>query len=129
MMVVVDGTRQTPYNSVFEDHAFSPDSTKLAYAARNGRNCFLVIDGRERRSYEHLMGRALTWTDNGTVVYCAVRNKQKVVVAGDEEGKLYDDVIAGPKGILVSPRIRYIGLLGDRVYAVEEDLPAVGAID
>jgi acetyl esterase/lipase/Tol biopolymer transport system component len=96
----------------------SPDSKRLAYAARTGNKWFVVVDGKEEKQYDGL-GAPLFSPDSTHVAYAAqMDNKQCVVVDGKEE-KQYDGIKAGT--LLFSPdskRLAYAARTGNKWFVV-----------
>lgn len=64
--VVLDGTPQRHYDAIGRGSlAFSPDSKRLAYAARLGTHWFVVVDGRETKQYDAV----ITARSGGRILY------------------------------------------------------------
>src|SRR6266536_3382622 len=74
----------------------SPDSQRVAYAARAGTKQFVVVDGTEEKPYDAIMQDTLSYSpDSQRVAYVArVVMKQFVVVDGKEE-RHYDGILEG----------------------------------
>ena len=54
-VAVVDGVRQKPYDEIIVPGFgldFSPDSSKIGFFARENKNWFLVMDGKEQREHQ-----------------------------------------------------------------------------
>ena len=55
-LVVVDRNEERHHDSILKGTLnFSPDSQRVAYAARVGAKQFVVVDGREERHYEGIL--------------------------------------------------------------------------
>ena len=74
----------------------SPNSQRVAYAARVGTKQFVVVDGREERRYDGVLEGTLSFSpDSQRVAYVArVGAKQLVVVDGNEE-RHHDRILKG----------------------------------
>jgi len=74
----------------------SPNSQRVAYAARVGTKQFVVMDGNEEKPYDAIVPDTLRFSpDSQRVAYAArVGTKQFVVVDGREERR-YDGVLEG----------------------------------
>ena len=46
--------------------SFSPDGTRLAYAASNGKNQFYVVDGVRGNDFDTILGNFAQWPTSGT---------------------------------------------------------------
>lgn len=81
---------------------FSPDSQRVAYAAKVGEKWFAVVDGKEEESYDHIVDGPIFSPDSKRVAYVAEEVaiglftptilRQFVVVDG-KEGKPYDKIL------------------------------------
>ena len=72
--------------------AFSPDSRRLAYRARRGKERIVVVDGVAGPSYDDVETVAFT-SDSKRVIYIAERGKKRFLVVDGVVGNLYDDFI------------------------------------
>jgi hypothetical protein len=118
---VVNGKEEKKYDGIGENSIiFSPDSKRVAYAARVGKKWFVVVDRKEGKKYE-VAGCLLFSSDSDIVAYIAgVGNKQLVVVNG-KEGKKYDAILKGGGIIFDAPdSLHYLVLKDSDVYLVEE---------
>jgi len=132
--VVVDGKEGKHYDGIgkgiltqgqqaayFGAPIFSPDSSRVAYAAREGGKWFVVVDGKEEKSYDDINALTLIFSpDSHRVAYVVgVGAKQSVVVGGKEE-KPYDwigDLLFSPD----SRRVAYwAGVGGKRLVVVDD---------
>jgi hypothetical protein len=128
---VVDGQRiGADYSDIADTFAFSVDGRRMAFAARRGPAEFVVVDGKEERSYAGVMAESLLFSPSGRdLVYAAARDVRKhVVVVSGVEGREFDAV--GPRGLegslpqaawvlFESDRsLRYLAYLGNKVYLV-----------
>jgi hypothetical protein len=54
--VNVDGKEGKPYDGiVMKILTFSPDSQKVAYAAKTGKQWVVVVDGKENKQYDDIV--------------------------------------------------------------------------
>jgi hypothetical protein len=117
MLAVVDGSEQGEYDGLAcGSLRFSPDSRRLAYAAKRGDKPFVVVDGHEEAPYD-AVADILFSPDSRRIAYGAQRGgKQFVVVDGHEERE-YD----GVEDLLFSPdsrRVAYCARRGEKQFLV-----------
>jgi len=95
---------------------FSPDSQRLAYAAKLSNKVFMVVDGVEGKHYDEIR-RPVFSPDSRRMVYTArIGNKWSVVLDG-VEGKQYDFA----RSIIFSPdsqRLAYWTKIGNTQFIV-----------
>jgi len=92
--VVIDGKENKAYNQVGVP-VFSPDNTKLAYAAYiyipNASKWFMVINEKEGKAYEDIIGGPVFSPDSKQLGYIALENKKYFVVISDSGGENYKE--------------------------------------
>jgi Tol biopolymer transport system component len=71
---------------------FSPDGRHVAYAGREGRRFFVVVDRKRGRDYDDLGGALFFAPDSARVVYSPSVGRRRAVVVNDEELGLYERV-------------------------------------
>jgi len=126
--VVVGGKKQKEYSAIGANTLiFSPDSQRVAYAARVGSGRyrkFVVVDGKEGKKYDNISEGSLSFTpDSKKAAYAARKGSNGFVVVDAEEGSQYDDIVtrAGGRIVFDSPdRLQYLARKGSRIYLVEE---------
>ena len=131
MFVVVDGERiGAEYADIDERIEFSPDGSRMAFAARRGRARFVVVDKKEEKAYAGVMSESLEFSPSGRdLLYAAVNDAGKAfVVVSGVQGKEFDAVgLRGFEGnLLQGVRVvfqddrtfSYLACLGDHVYLV-----------
>ena len=91
--VIQNGLAGKAYDGI-HDLVFSSDSKTLAYVARKNKKMFVVVNGKEGKTYEYVIAKgtyehnfqkiletgSLRFDSNQKLRYLAVRNKQIVVV-------------------------------------------------
>ena len=110
--VVVDGKEQKPYDDIEGPRnnfalslsstnpsgpVFGPDSRRVAYGAREGEKWFVVVDGKEGKSYDDIEGNPVFSPDGTHLAYQARVGDNYVTVVDGDESKSYD--------YLISPKI------------------------
>lgn len=65
---------------------FSPDSSKIAYPARNGDKWFIVVNDQEGRYYDMLLDPVFSH-DGSRITYRARKDGKRFVVVADKEGR------------------------------------------
>jgi len=118
--VVVDGTREKPYDRV-DAFTFSPNSQWRAYAASAGGKWFLVINGKEQQPQVRI-GPPIFSPHSKRLAYTALQSDgQHVLVmeATQAPGKPYERIFEGT--LVFSPdsqRLAYGARQGDKWYLV-----------
>jgi len=136
-IAIVDGREERPYDVIGEELGqgrefipngatrrlssltFSPDSQRVAYAAKVGGKQAVVVDGNADKPYEAIADGPIFSPDNRRVAYAAkVGGKQVVVVDGKEE-QSYDGIGLGS---LIfsrdSRRVAYVAKVGGKQVVV-----------
>jgi len=85
--MTVDGVAGPKYDQV-TNLIFSPDSNRVAYAARTGKRWVAVVDGRPGPECEAVWGPAFS-PDSKRVVYVARNDKEWSVVVDGQAGAAY----------------------------------------
>ena len=129
---VLDGREGRRYDKLGTGSlVFTKDSRHLAYAAAFGESWFVVVDGKEGRRYSGLIRDSLHFTGNTDsggnpeVTYAAGRGKRVLVVRGDTETLLDEDIMkTGGARVVIDPenggRFHYIVKKGLDFFVVEE---------
>jgi hypothetical protein len=88
--VMLDGVQGKQYDSIFM-LTFSPDSKRLAYAARSADKTCVVVDGAEGKAYEEIVDMTFS-PDSKRFAYKAkpALEDNWLVVADGKEGKHYN---------------------------------------
>ena len=125
-VAVVDGIEGKQYVGIGKGtFTFSPDSQHVAYMAGIGDQQVVVMDGIEGKSYDGI-GPITFSPDSQRVAYVAVVGNQQFVVINGNEGKQYNAVISLVRDktiVFESPdSLRYLGMLGNSIYFVEEKI-------
>ena len=116
------------YDDVREQSlAFSPNSKRIGYVARERRNEFVVVDGQEGKLYDDVREQSLAFSpDSKRIGYVARERRNEFVVVDGQEGCQYDQIVPPPEGRSVlfdSPdQLHYIGRKGNAFHLVEEQL-------
>lgn len=92
--MVIDGVAGPKYDQV-DVPFFSPDSKKIAYAAKRGKQEFVVLDGKEQKSYD-AVSRLVFSPNSRFLAYEARFGGKSVLVLNGQEGKPYDSIKMGP---------------------------------
>jgi WD40 repeat protein len=90
LWVVVDGKAGAEYDEVLH-LAFSPDSKRVAYAAKTDKQWAVVVDGHPGAAYDDILGPIFS-PDGKRVAYGARQGKQWSVVADGQAGVAYDEL-------------------------------------
>ena len=98
--VVTDGIDGPEHDRIGQDSVvFSPDSRRLAYIARRGRDSFVqfvVVDGVPGKPYDGIIGSGLAFSpDSKHVVYGTGRGGKGFVVVDGHECWEYDGFLSG----------------------------------
>jgi Tol biopolymer transport system component len=132
---VVDGKEEGTYSDI-GDPVFSPDSRRMTFAAQTGSKWFVVMNGKEGKSYDYIgavkafINAKLTWgippifsPDSQRVAYLAMVGDKQVVVVDGQEEKPYDISGAtafgspGNRAVVFSPdsrRVAYVATFGGK---------------
>jgi WD40 repeat protein len=97
-VVVVNGKEQNRYDEVFVHYLiFSADSKHIAYAARNGEDYYMVVDGEEKGPYEEVYYSNIVEfsPDSDCLAYAIKREEKLYVIVDEKEYGPYDDVSFG----------------------------------
>jgi len=75
---------------------FSPDSKRLAYGAKTGDKLFVVLDGKEEKQYDGILGGTPVFSpDSKRVAYGAKTGDKLFMVVDGKEEKQYDGILGG----------------------------------
>ena len=122
--MVVDGKEQKQYDEVGEQLIFSPNSQRIAYHARLGKNTFMVVDGKEGKPYNGT-GAPEFSLDSQHVVYGVQAGNKTMIIVDEKEGRPYDGVLKKEKetGIfLFADHFTYLALKGSDIYLVDDNM-------
>lgn len=122
--MIVDGKEEKQYDEVGEYLIFSPNSQRMAYNARLGKNTFVVVDGKEGKPYNGTGTPAFS-LDSKHVIYGVKAGNQTMIIVDDKEGRSYDGVLKKEKetGIFISAgHFTYLALKGPDIYLVDNNL-------
>jgi hypothetical protein len=116
--LVLDGQRGTEYDVIGAGSvAFSPDGTRIAYAAFSGDisrrrgKWSIVVDGQARAEYDGLWGLSFS-PDSKRIAYAAGKNDRWFVVVDDQPGPEYESVQSGPV-FLAAGGLEYLAIKKD----------------
>lgn len=92
-MAVRNDQETTKYDHVYFP-TFSPDSRRFAFTAYKGDKQFVVLDGKEEKSYDYIPDRLIFSGDSKLLAYHATLDKNTIsfVVVNDKEIGPYDNV-------------------------------------
>jgi hypothetical protein len=122
----VDGHQYGPYEDVGIP-IFDPDSERFAFTCRHQSLGSVVVDGAITGSFE-LVGQPVFSPDGQRLAYAAKEANERFVVVDDLRGVPFDRILEFDNwsGDAIafegSDRIRYLALLGSRVYTVFDQL-------
>ena len=96
-LVVVDGQEGPRYDALVADSLrFSPDSQRVAYGARQGKQWSVMLMGSPGQLYDGIGAGSLVFSPNGQrLAYVAQVGKQQVVVVDGQASKPYKGIAAG----------------------------------
>jgi len=117
--VVIDGKEDKQYDGLWEGTLirFSPDSKRVAYNARVGKEGFVVIDGKKEYGIDLGLSNPIFSPDSKRVAYEAlVHHRDCVFVDGKEVMALSD--VFGP--LLFSPDSQHIAWV-NTMMVIEQD--------
>jgi hypothetical protein len=99
------GSRSSPFSpdgvhSIWKGIAptFSPDGSRLAFAAKKGERWVVRADRQESKEYDEVVGDTLTFSPDGRrLAYRARRGPKWLVVTDGREGPEYDDLVGNER--------------------------------
>ena len=116
---------------VGESVTVSPDSKRVAYAARSGRKWLVVVDGVEGKEYDGIMaGTPVFSPDSKCVAYAPERGNKRMAVVDGVEGKEYEAFLKGSRLVFDSPSQSHtLALRGEEFLRLEVEIvsPAAGS--
>ena len=109
------------------DPAFSPDSNRLAYVAFitgglfSADKWFVVVDGKEDKQYDGILGAPTFSQDSQRVTYGAKKGNKWFAVVDGEDGPQYDAFFRERRIVFDRPdSFHYLVQKGSEIYLVEE---------
>ncbi|HBE79947.1 MAG TPA: hypothetical protein DDW65_19530 [Firmicutes bacterium] len=130
--IVLDG-KESSYQNIFNLPIFSPDSKCIAFVVGNLKAtpgaiptaASVVINSRKGKQYDIVLPQSVRFSPNGDhLVYVAMKNKKWFTVLDGKEGKPYEAILFGSKGIVFEDdeTYRYIAVNGRNLVSVEEKI-------
>jgi len=125
---VTDGTDGPEHDRIGQGSVvFSPDSKRLAYIARRGRDPFVqfvVVDGVPGKPYDGIVGSGLAFSpDSKHVVYGTGRGGKGFVVVDGHECREYDGFLRGAYFVFDSPTsFHTLAPRGDEIFRVDVEI-------
>jgi Tol biopolymer transport system component len=120
-LVRVDGGFGKEYEEIKGKPVFSPDSQRVAYAAKGLASEMVVVDGKEGKKYDEVEEESLSFSpDSKRVAYQAKRGGKYVVVLDWKEGKEYSHI----EGLAFSPdgkHLAYDARLSEEAFVVVDE--------
>jgi WD40 repeat protein len=113
---VIDGVEAKEYSRA-GNLEFSKDG-RFAYAATDGKQFFVVFDGKELAPYD-MVGTPFFSADGKRLGYLAGRARRQFLVIDGEEQRAFDQVVAG-KFSEDGKRLAYIGVEGRKFMVVND---------
>ncbi len=119
--VVLDGKGGPTYDGIaIGALAFSPDSRRLAYAARRGQHWRVVADGRESAAFDGIA--SLTFSpDSAHLAYGAQVGKSWRAVVDGHSGLTFDALLANTLVFGAGGHVAYVGTRGANAHAVVDN--------
>ncbi|MFW9924036.1 MAG: zinc ribbon domain-containing protein [Candidatus Thorarchaeota archaeon] len=105
MVAVINQVEGEIFDDIFGDIAFNGDGSQYAYAAKNGNEAFIILNGKRLETYDEV--RLPIFLSKNRLAYFAynkAKNKHFVVVDGRKE-KEYDGF--GAQGIITNDEGNY----------------------
>jgi roadblock/LC7 domain-containing protein len=84
----------------------------------SGNKWFVVVDGKEGKQYDGIVGSPIFSPDGKRVAYAAVIGDKQFVVVDGKEGKQYDGIVGSPIFSPDSKRVAYAAVIGDKQFVV-----------
>lgn len=91
----------------------------------SGNKWFVVVDGKEGKQYDGIVGSPIFSPDGKRVAYAAVIGDKQFVVLDGKEEKQYDVIITIRGGRIVfdsDERFHYLAVKDNKLYLVEKEL-------
>ncbi|HUU78714.1 MAG TPA: hypothetical protein VMX55_10235, partial [candidate division Zixibacteria bacterium] len=100
MVAVINNTEGEVFDDIYGDIAFNADGSQYAYAARNGNDFFIILNGEKLERYDQVsMPTFLSNNKLAHYAYNKKRSKHFVVIDGEAQ-KEYDAF--GARGIITN---------------------------
>jgi Tol biopolymer transport system component len=116
----------TNYTTLGAAPVFSPDSKRVAYAARNGKRWSVVVDGQVGAEFDRIPGLPVFSPDSKRFAYTGLLGKQgRLVVDGKDVGLDYDQSgspVFSPDG----KGLAYLAERGKQSFVVVDGQPCLG---
>ncbi len=125
-LVVVDGENGKEYDNIMDGTpVFSSNSQRIAYAALEDNEIFMVVDeNEERKQYDDVLKGTLVFSpDSKYVVYGAAKGGDKLLVVDGEERDSHGNIVTFGGGRIVFDSLdslHYLAQKGADIYLVEE---------
>lgn len=120
--VSVDGISGELYEQIKARPLFSPDSQRVAYAAKGLASEMVVVDGKEGKEYDEVDAHSLLFSpDSKRMAYVAQRAGKYLAVLDGKEGKEYSHI----GGLAFSPdgkHIAYAAQLPEEGFVAVDEL-------
>lgn len=125
--VQVDGVNRGRFDGIaISSLVISPDSRRIAYAARRGSRWSVVLDDTPGRTWSGI-GEIVFTPDSHSIVYSAQRGRDWFVIRNDvEEGPPFDAILARSITVSRTGRVAWAGTRGDSVHVVIDGTPGAG---
>jgi len=104
-LAVVDGESSPEYDQVLNLN-FSPNSKRVAFAAKTGKQWTVVVDGHPGASYDEVYGPIFS-PDSDSVAFAAREEKKWFVVVNGKAGPEYEGMVENGAGLAKLADIRY----------------------
>jgi DNA-binding beta-propeller fold protein YncE len=131
--VVIDGETSAVYERVARDSlVFSPDGTRMAFAARLGGRWYVASgNGNAEEPFDAVVARSVRFSPDGRrLAFIATRERRTFVVADGGEGPAFDAIADDRIAFSPAGRLAYVGVrAGRRVVVIDgaESLPFADA--
>ncbi|MDP6545800.1 MAG: hypothetical protein QGH60_17595 [Phycisphaerae bacterium] len=111
VVLVVDGRESEEFDRIVWGPVFGPDGKRVAYATKQGKVAFAVIDGRKLRAHDDV-SRIIFGPKGRRVAYVANRGKKSFVVVDGKGAAEYDSV--HPATLCFSPDARRVAYVANK---------------
>lgn len=129
-VLVVDGQPSQAYEHIdpsFFSAYFSPNSQHIVFAARKGKNVYVVLDGKESPACDGIAEMPLFSPDSKQMAYAAARGWSTFIVLDGVEGKKYRNIYH-PVFSPDSKHLAYVGLSTLSAFVVRDGKEGPGLL-